>query len=149
MTQPSPDLIQAVSQIRSWSIRSRPTDKADVVTIPFIIGTGTAVITPGIQGAIPIFFKGRLVSLQIQEFDGFTGSVQLDIQRFQGGSDPVPFSIVDPTPNFPTIVNGRFFLDPELTNWSTSVEYGDYLMVIVNTVAIFQRLSVAFSFRRK
>jgi hypothetical protein len=147
MTQPSAERV--VSGIRNWTQRTRPTDKAVVVTVPFLIGDGVAVLTTGIKAVLPIFFNARIISIAIQEFDGHTGSVTLDIGKFTGGLTPVIVSLIGTGGAVPTINTGRYYFDDVLGNWNTTIVDGEYISLAVSTISVFTRLSVALRLRRK
>jgi len=154
----SPQAQQLLTTIRSWSQKARGVERATVVSIPFIIGSGTATITAGIQGAVPVEFRGRITGIRIMEFDAVTaGRVTLDIQKAQQSAlllnptTPVFASIVTPG-TVPTIgpTSGRYYSDDILLNWNDlDLERGDYLRLHVLTVTSFRRLSVSLRVRRK
>lgn len=160
MNPPSPPSLEdIVGQIRGWSERTRTPDPAFITTIPFIIGAGTATITTGNQGVIPIDFRCRITGIRVLEFDGITGSVTLDIQKTTDPSLVTPsiptFTTIVGATAVPTIVSGRFYKDPlidgnpGLVGWKVNLERGDYLLLKVLTVSSFRRLSIALRVRRK
>lgn len=135
--------------MRNWSQRARPTDKANVFTIPFIIGGTTVALTTGIQACLPIFFNGWITGIQIQEFDGTFGSATLDVFKFVGSATPLPVSIITPGGGTRPFISGRFFQDYKLLNWDTKVSDGDYIEISLVTVSSFKRLSIALRFRKQ
>lgn len=146
-----PNLADEFAAIRRWSQRGRAKHSATINTIPFIIGSGSSVITTGIQAAVPILQadKCRVTGVFIQEFDGTTGSINLDIQKAVGGSAPVWTTMLGSTAL--TITNGRCYPNPFntdqtafLATWaSTELLAGDYVRLRIITVSLFKRLSVA------
>lgn len=142
------DINTVVSRMRNWSQRARPTDKAFVQTVPFIIGNGLSVLTTGIAAALPIFYNARLVGIQIQEIDGITGSCTFDVQTAVGGNS-ASFSSIIGGGAVPTITSGRFYSDMKLLGWNTTITDGQYILLNLTSNTLFTRLSVAFRIRRK
>lgn len=119
---------------------------AEVDTINTILGDGVNAMTPGIGAAIRVDFRARITGCFLQEFDGNTGSVSIDIQRAQGGASP-SFVSITPVAN-PAIVSGRYFADESVDGWTTELERGDYLRYVVTTVATITRVHVGLRARR-
>ena len=114
--------------------------------IEFIIDGGGAVITTGSKGGIIIPFDSVLNKVELQEFDGIVGSINITIQRGTPSGVPTFTSIVGNVA--PSITSGRHYADSALVNWNTNLPMGDALRFVVNTVATFQRITVMLYVRR-
>lgn len=148
MSQSPADLDKVVARMRNWSQRARPTDRAFVQTVPFMIGNGISVLTIGLAAFLPVEYNARLVGIKIQELDGIVGNAAFDIQSCSPGSSP-DLTTITGSGTVPQIVNDRFYKDYELTGWNTTITDGDYIAVYITSNDVFTRLSIALRIRRK
>src|SRR5262245_12688976 len=119
-------LIEDLLAIKAWSQRPAAQERAEVDSINVVMGDGINVMSPGIAAALFVDFRARITGSFIQEFDGTAGTIQLDVQKAQGGLTPSFVSIVGSTP--PTIAStGRYAADLILTGWTTDIARGDVL----------------------
>lgn len=146
MNVSKPDLADELRAMRRWSHRARPVQVAEVDTINLVIGDGTNVIATGIQAALRVDFNARITGSYLQEIDGTSGSVVMDILKAQGGATPSFASIVASA--HPTISSARFYVDETLTGWTMKIDRGDYLRFNVTSVTSFTRLIVSLRIRR-
>lgn len=144
-------LIDDLLAIKRWTQRPNGQDVAEVDTINVLIGGGggfggAAALTAGVAAAIRVDFRARITGSFVQEFDGTSGSVVLDIAKAASGASPSFTSIVGSTP--PTISSGRYVADEALVGWTTGIDRGDVLRFSVTSASSIQRLLVALRIRR-
>lgn len=119
---------------------------AEVDTINVLIGDGASVLVPGVAAALRVDFRARITGSFVQEFDGTSGSVVLDIAKAQPGPAPSFASIVASTP--PTIASGRYGADDILAGWIVDIDRGDLLRFSVASASAIMRILVALRIRR-
>lgn len=142
-----PNLGDELFHIRRWSQRARPVDRAEVDDALVLIGDASAVIPTGIASAWSFDFRARITGWFIQEIDGTSGTVTLDLQKAPRGAAPSFGSIVASAP--PIISStGRYAESATLTGWTTAIERGDIIRVHVTARATFTRLLIGLRIRR-
>lgn len=107
------------------------------VSINMLIDGGGAVISTGVVGALRVDFDCIITGSFLQNVDGETGSIELDIDRSNGGGAGWS-SIVAAAP--PEIVADEFSEDTTLTGWTLSITTGSYLRWTVVSVSTFTRI---------
>jgi hypothetical protein len=141
-------MAEIANRVRGWSHRARPVELAEVDDALVNIGDGANVISTGIQACWMFDFRARITGWFIQEFDGTTGSVVLDLGKSARGSTPSFVSIVASAP--PAITTGRYS-DSDLvpmTGWTLNIERGELISLAVSSVSSFKRLLIALRIRR-
>lgn len=146
MKNPPASLIDDLLAIKNWSQRPNGLDTAEVDSIEINMGDGTNVIPTGIHAAVRVDFRARITGSFLQEFDGTSGSIVLDIQKAQGGASPSFGSIVASAP--PTISSSRYGADTTLTGWTTEIARGDVLRFHVSSVSSIKRILLTLRIRR-
>ena len=120
---------------------------AEVDTINVIIGDGANVIVAGVAAALRVDFRARITGIFLQEFDGTSGSVALNIEKGQGGAAPTWTRISPLTP--PAIASGRYYAGEDMSGWSdTLIERGDYLRFVAVSATTIMRVHLALRIRR-
>lgn len=113
--------------------------------IEFVIGDGSNVITTGPAGGLVVPFDCVITEVELQEFEGTTGSININIQKGVAGSSPTFSSIVGSFP--PTISGSRHYADASLTGWTTDLSRGDVLKFLVSTISSFKRVTLVLYVR--
>jgi hypothetical protein len=139
-------LTEDLAIIRQWSQGGRVVPYPEIDTINVVVGDGVNAMTPGIATAIRVDFNARITGCFLQEFDGNSGSVSIDIQRAPGGASPAFVSITGVAN--PAIVGGRYFADETLDGWTTGINRRDYLRYVVTSAATIRRVHVGLRIRR-
>jgi hypothetical protein len=138
-------LIDDLVAIRRWSQRSGAGEVAEVDTINVVIGDGATVLVAGVATALRVDFRARLTGAFLQEFDGTTGSVAVDVAKAVGGASPAWTTISSGL----AIASGRYFADETVSTWSdTSIDRGEYLRFSVSSAATIMRVHLALRIRR-
>lgn len=114
--------------------------------IEFVIDGGGSAITTGSAGGLILPFPISLQKVELQEFEGTTGSIVLDILAGVPGTAPTFASICATTK--PTIVTGRHYSDDVLAGWTTTIERGVGLKFSVSSVTSFTRITTILYVRR-
>ncbi len=123
-----------------------PASGAVTVGIEYVIDGGGAVINSGNAGGLIIPFNCEITQVQLQEFDGITGSITVDIQGALAGSTPTFDSLC--ATSLPHITSGRYYSDVALSGWSTTLDRGDALRYVVSGVSTIRRVTVMLYVRR-
>jgi hypothetical protein len=110
------------------------------------LGNGSSVISTGIVGAWSFDFRAVITGWFIQEFDGTSGSIELDLAKDQRGVSPTFVSIVASAP--PTVTSARYAEDATLVGWTTLIERGDIIRIEVASVASFTRVLIGLRIQR-
>lgn len=111
-----------------------------------MIGNGISVISTGIAGAWSFDFNARITGWYIQEIDGTSGSITLDLLLAQRGLTPSFLSIVDVAP--PAVASARYAEDSTLAGWTTLISRGDLIRLDVDAVTSFTRVLVGLRIQR-
>lgn len=120
---------------------------AEVDSINVVIGDGATAIVAGIAAALRVDFRARITGYFLQEFDGTSGSVAVNVERAVGGASPTWSRISSSTPA--GISSGRYFADEDLSTWTeTAINRGDYLRFSVASAATITRVHLALRIRR-
>jgi hypothetical protein len=120
---------------------------AEVDSINVLIGDGVNPIVAGVAAALRVDFRARVTGYFLQEFDGTSGSVAVNIERAVGGASPTWSRISASTPA--GISSGRYFADEILSTWSdTAINRGDYLRFSVASATSIKRVHLALRIRR-
>jgi hypothetical protein len=114
--------------------------------IAFVIDGGGSGITAGSKGGIMTPFPGTITKVELQEFEGVSGSITVDIQAGVPGNGPTFASLC--AGSFPQITSGRHYSDSVLSGWSTFLDRGVALKYVVSGVSGFTRLTVMLFIRR-
>jgi len=122
------------------------TATAVMAAIPFIIDGGGAVIANGSAGGVTVPFPCRIKRVELQEFEGTSGSITVDIQKAPPGAAPAFASICAATR--PSIASSRYSIDTTLAGWTTTINRYDALKFIVSGIASFTRITVVLHVRR-
>ena len=146
MSQPPAQLVDELKAIRRWSQRASPGKTPEVDTVNVVVGDGVNVLAAGVAAAVRVDFRARITGCFIQEFDGTSGSVSIDIQRAQGGNAPSFASITPATK--PGISSGRYFSDLVVTGWTTDINRGDYLRYSIVSATSIKRINIGLRIRR-
>lgn len=146
MSRPPQTLIDDLTTIFQWSRGAREVPYPEIDTVNAVVGDGITALTPGVALAIRVDFNAVITGCFLQEFDGNTGSIAIDIQRAQGGATPAWSSITSTT--VPAIVTGRYFADETVAGWDTAISRGDYLRYVVTGATNIRRVHVALRIRR-
>ena len=119
----------------------------EIDTINVIVGDGASPLTAGIGAAIRVDFRSRIVGCFLQEFDGTTGSVAIDVQKAQGGPSPIWVRITPVVS--PAIIAGRYFEDGSCSTWDDqNIDRGDYLVFVVSSASTIRRLHIGLCIKR-
>ncbi len=113
--------------------------------IEFVIDGGGAALSTGSAGGVVIPFDCEITEAEIQEFEGTSGSITLDIQKGTAGPSPSFSSITGGVPPF--IGSGRHYSNTTLANWTTTLSRGEVLRYVVSSVSSFTRLTIALYVR--
>lgn len=116
------------------------------VGIEYVIDGGGVVITAGSFGGLIAPFDFTITQVELQEFDGITGSITVDLRAGVPGNSPSFASLCGGNP--PHITGGRHFSDSTLTGWSTFIDRGDALQYVVTSVATIKRVTFMIYARR-
>jgi hypothetical protein len=146
MTQLQQRFAEDLAIIRQWAQGGREVAYPEIDTINALIGDGVNPLTPGIAAAIRVDFNALITGCYLQEIDGTTGSVSVELQRAPGGTNPAFVSITGASN--PGIVSGRWFLDETLAGWTTQIRRGDYLRYIIAGATAIARVHVGLRIRR-
>lgn len=114
--------------------------------IAFVIDGGGSGISAGSKGGVIVPFPCAITQVVLQEFDGVSGSIAVDIQAGVPGSSPTFSSLCGST--IPQISSGRYYSDSTLSGWSTFIDRGDALKYVVSGVSGFTRITVMLFVRR-
>jgi len=126
---------------------ARRTLDVDLLTIPFIIDGGGAVITTGIKGDLGPFdfaFTIEAVTLLADQ----SGSIVVDIWKDSYPNYPPTGADSITASAKPTISAATKSQDTTLVGWITSVSAGDILRFNVDSVSSIQRITLALKVRR-
>jgi hypothetical protein len=119
----------------------------EVDSINVIIGDGATAIVAGVAAALRVDFRARITGMFLQEFDGTSGSVTVNIQRAVGGAAP-SWATISPTTAV-GISSGRYYADESAATWQdTYIERGDYLRFVVASASTITRVHLALRLRR-
>jgi hypothetical protein len=123
-------------------------DPPRVITIDYIIDNGSNVITTGAKFALRVGFPFWIVGAYIQEADGVTGSVTMNLETSDGGATPTWTTINGATAL--SITTGRYYENVTLTGWTRRIQRtagvagsGVWLRANIATISSFKRLTVA------
>lgn len=122
------------------------------ITVPvtasfeFVIDGGGSTITTGSAGGLIVPFDCVITEVELQEFEGTTGSIVVAIQKAIAGASPSFASIT--ASSTPTISAGRHYSDAALTGWTTTLSRGDAIKYLVSSVSSFKRITVVLYVRR-
>jgi hypothetical protein len=147
VTQAQSTLVDDLTTIRRWAQAAPAVALPEIDTVNLIIGDAVNTLTAGIGPAIRVDFNAYVTGFFLQEFDGNSGSITIDIQKAPGGPTPAWTRISPATA--PAIVTGRYFQDLTCETWDDrSLNRGDYLRVLITSVANIRRLHVGIRIRR-
>lgn len=138
-------LTRTDSQIRDIVANTRAL-AAEVDDIEIILGDGTAVVPTGVHACIRVDFQARITGSFVQEFEGTSGSIVLDIAKAPAGASPTFASIVASAP--PTISSGRYAANETLIGWTTLLDRGDLLRFSVTSATTIKRVLLTLRIRR-
>jgi hypothetical protein len=120
---------------------------AEVDSINVIIGDGATAIVAGVAAALRVDFRARITGMFLQEFDGTSGSITVNIQRAVGGAAP-SWATISPT-TAAGISSGRYYADESVSTWQdTYLDRGDYLRFVVASASTITRVHLALRLRR-
>jgi len=106
----------------------------------------TGGIETGVAGCWSFDFQARITGWYIQEFDGTSGSLVLDVQKAARGASPAFVSIVASAP--PTVSSGRYAEDAALVGWDDVIDRGDLVRVSVTSASTITRALFGLRIRR-
>jgi hypothetical protein len=143
-----PQLVEVFRGIRRDSREGDGSIPTAVMVAPeFVIDGGGSVIVTGSAGGLIIPFPCRITQVELQEFEGTSGTITVDIQTAVPGAAPSFASICASAK--PTISpSGRYYLDSTLSGWSTTIARHTAMQFLVNAVTLFTRITVVVTARR-
>ncbi len=143
---------KAVGAITPTAIQPVPTTTgtsnvaAVTAGIEYVIEGGGVAITNGNAGGLIVPLTGVITKVELQEFDGISGSITVDIGKGAPGSSPGFGSITGGST--PHITSGRHYSDSGLGGWTTTLSYGDALRYTVSGASTIRRVTVMLYVRR-
>lgn len=114
--------------------------------IAYIIDGGGSAITNGSFGGIILPIPIDLTGIELQEFDGTSGNITVDIRSGTPGTSPSFTSITGG--NVPKITSGRYYADGNLSGWTTQLAVGTALQFVVSGASTIKRVTVSLYARR-
>lgn len=114
--------------------------------LEYLIDGGGSTITTGSFGGIILPLPMTFTAVELQEFDGITGSIQVDIRHGTPGNSPSFTSICGG--NLPAITAGRHYIDNTLSGWFADLARGDALQFVVMSVSSLRRVTLLLYARR-
>ncbi len=118
----------------------------NTVGVEYVIDGGTSAINNGSAGGLIVPFNCVITGVVLQEFDGTTGSITVDIQGALPGASPSFSSLCGG--NTPHITSGRYYSDGSVSGWSTTLDRGDALRYVVSGASTIKRVTVMLYVRR-
>ncbi len=122
------------------------TGSAITSAIEYVIDGGGSVITAGVAGGLIVPFNCVITQVELQEFNGTSGSITVDIQGALAGNIPSFASLCGG--NRPHLTLSRHYSDSTLSGWSTTLDRGDALRYVSSAITSVTRVTVMLYVRR-
>jgi hypothetical protein len=117
-----------------------------VISVNFVVGDGTNVITTGIKGDIHFPFAGTIIEWTI--LPDASGSIQFDLWKDSYTNFPPTIADTITASAKPLISAAAKGQSSTLTGWTTAVSANDIIRVNVDSATTVKRVTLALKMTR-